>query len=174
LSELTEGGVDLLITSGGVSAGDFDLVKQVLRELGEIETWRVRMKPGRPLAFGRLGVTPVLGLPGNPVAAMVSFLQFARPAILTMLGLTDSRRDLVEIPVTVLDEVHNPGGRRMFARVVVRLNPGEFTARLAGTQRSADVASFARANGLLVIPETIARVQPGMRLAAQMPGWSNE
>ena len=79
-------GLDLLLTTGGVSVGDYDLVKQVLQAEGRIDLWEVRIKPGKPLAFGCLGRTPVLGLPGNPVAAAVAFEQFARPAIRKMLG----------------------------------------------------------------------------------------
>jgi len=165
-------GVDLLITSGGVSAGDFDLVKQVLRDQGEVEVWSVRMKPGRPLAFGRIGLMPVLGLPGNPVAAMVAFLQFARPAILTMLGVDPPDLHLPEIAVTVLDAIDNPGHRRSFVRVAVSATAAGFEASLAGPQGSSDVVAFARANGLLVIPEEVERVEPGMRLMAQMPGWT--
>jgi molybdopterin molybdotransferase len=170
--EMTNLGADLLITSGGVSAGDFDMVKQVLRDRGSVEIWRVRMKPGQPLAFGKIGGVPVLGLPGNPVAALVSFLQFARPAILTMLGAPAAHRELVEVPVAVLDTIDNPGGRRFFVRVTVSATADGFAARRVGGQGSADVASFAGANGLLVIPETVARVEPGTRLWAQMPGWT--
>ena len=165
-------GVDLLITSGGVSAGDFDVVKQVLRALGSVEIWRVRMKPGRPLAFGTIGEMPVLGLPGNPVAAIVSFLQFARPVILTMLGAPESFLAVPEVPVIVAEAIENPGGRRNFVRVQVTSTPNGFKARLAGSQGSANVAAFARANGLLVIPEDVASVEPGRRLMAQMPGWT--
>src|SRR5690606_29487147 len=86
-------GVDLLVTSGGVSIGDYDMVKDVLQAEGEIALWQVRMKPGKPMAFGRIGGVPLLGLPGNPVAAAVTFLQFGRPALRKMLGRTD-----IELP----------------------------------------------------------------------------
>lgn len=163
---------DFLITCGGVSAGDFDLVKRVLFAHGHFEAWSVRMRPGRPLAFGKIGQLPVLGLPGNPAAAAVAFLQFARPAILTMLGVAPEHRLLPEIPVIVRDHIENRGGRRSFARVRVSRCAEGFEARLSGPQGSANVLTSARANGLLVIPEEIERVQPGMRLTAQMPGWS--
>ena len=100
-------GADLLLTSGGVSVGDFDVVKKVLSAEGQITFWRVRMKPGKPLAFGQIEAeingekrsVPVLGMPGNPVSVMVSFEVFARPAILTMLGLTDLEKPTVEAVV---------------------------------------------------------------------------
>ena len=172
LTEATRLGVDLLVTSGGVSAGDFDIVKQVLRAQGSVEIWRVRMKPGRPLAFGTIGDMPVLGLPGNPVAALVSFLQFARPAILTMLGAPIGELLLLEVPVTVVEAIENPGGRRNFVRVWVAPTRAGFEASMIGAQGSANVATFAQSNGLLVIPEDTARVKPGARLMAQMPSWS--
>lgn len=163
--------VDLLITTGGVSAGDFDLVKRVLRAQGEFEEWRVRMRPGRPLAFGAIGALPVIGLPGNPVAAFVAFVQFARPAILKMQGAPPSDWLPPELPVIVRDEIDNRGGRRTFARVAVLRGGDGFEARLAGPQGSANLLTLSRSNGLLVIPEDLERIQPGMRLMAQMPGW---
>jgi molybdopterin molybdotransferase len=166
-----EAGVDLLITTGGVSAGDFDVVKQVMRAHGEFEEWRVRMRPGRPLAFGTIGALPVIGLPGNPVAAFVAFVQFARPAILKMMGVPRNDWLPPELPVIVRDEIDNRGGRRTFARVGVTRGAEGYEARLAGPQGSANLLTLARANGLLVIPDDVELVQPGMRLMAQMPGW---
>jgi molybdopterin molybdotransferase len=171
LGEARRAGSDLLVTTGGVSAGDFDLVKQVLRSRGNFDEWRVKMRPGRPLAFGAIGSLPVIGLPGNPVAAFVAFVQFARPAILKMLGIASPSWLPAELPVIVRDAIDNRGGRRTFARVVVSRCADGFEAQLAGPQGSANLLTLARANGLLVIPEEIERVQPGMRLAAQMPGW---
>ena len=163
---------DLLITTGGVSAGDFDLVKRVLQRRGDVEAWSIRMKPGRPLAFGTIGAVPTLGLPGNPVAALVAFLQFARPAILAMLGVVGSARDLTEVPVTAMDTVENRGGRRNFTPVTVRITAAGFGARALEHRGSADILSFAGSDGLMVIPESVERVEPGMRLMAQMPGWT--
>lgn len=171
LAEARGAGADLLVTTGGVSAGDFDLVKQVLRSCGDFEEWRVRMRPGRPLAFGKIGSLPVIGLPGNPVAAFVAFIQFARPVVLKMLGVAAAAWLPPELPVIVRDAIENRGGRRTYARVAVSRCPDGFEARLAGPQGSANLLTLARANGLLVIPEAVERVQPGMRLTAQMPGW---
>ena len=164
--------IDLLITTGGVSAGDFDLVKQVMRARGTFDEWRLRMRPGRPLAFGSIGALPVLGLPGNPVAAFVAFVQFARPAILKMQGALPSDWLPPELPVIVRDGIENSGGRKTFARVSVTRCAEGHEARLAGPQGSANLLTLSRANGLLVIPEDVERVQPGMRLTAQMPGWT--
>lgn len=142
---------DLILTAGGVSAGDYDLVKEVLAEAGAIDFWSVRIRPGKPLAFGHVGGRPLLGLPGNPVAAAVAFLQFARPAILTMLGRTDL--DLPAVPARLLDRVENRDGRRHFVRVKLTATPAGYTARLAGAQGSAMLSTLAHADGLLVIPE---------------------
>lgn len=161
---------DLIVTSGGVSAGDYDVVKDALCAQGEIAIWQVRMRPGKPLAFGQVGGTPLLGLPGNPVAAAVSFEQFGRPAILKMLG----RRDL-EIPTveaTVQERIENRGGRRHYVRVVVTGNPGEgYSARLAGRQGAGVLTSLVRANGLLVVPEHLEAAEPGARLPVHMIDW---
>lgn len=162
-------GADLLITTGGVSVGDFDVVKDVLQAEGRIDLWQVRIKPGRPLAFGWIGDTSLIGLPGNPVAAYVAFAQFARPAILTMLG----RRD-VSMPTVrarLLDRIENRRGCTHYARVRVGMTPDGYVARLAGGQGSAMLTSLAKSNGLLVIPETCDVAEAGMTFPVQMPDW---
>lgn len=157
------GDADLLVTSGGVSLGDFDLVKDVLRAEGEVGIWQVRMKPGKPLAFGHVGGRPLLGLPGNPVAAAVSFELFGRPAILRMLGRRDLSPPTVE--ATLTERLDNRGQRRHYVRVVVgRDGAGELVARTAGEQGAGVLSSLSRANGLLVVPEQLAVAERGMRL----------
>jgi molybdopterin molybdotransferase len=161
---------DLIVTSGGVSLGDYDMVKDVLQAEGEIAIWQVRMKPGKPLAFGHVGGTPLLGLPGNPVAAAVSFEQFARPAILTMLG----RRDLAipTIEATLTERLNNRGFRRHYVRARVERDPsGDYVVRTAGDQGAGVLSSLASANGLLVVPEELEFAEPGMRLLVQMVDW---
>jgi molybdopterin molybdotransferase len=161
--------LDLLLTTGGVSVGDYDLVKQVLQREGRIELWQVRIKPGKPLAFGWLGGTPVLGLPGNPVAAAVAFEQFARPAIRRMLG----HRGL-EIPTVMAQlegRVENRGGRRHFVRVAVEAGPDGYMARPAGVQGAGVLSTLAKANGLLVIPESRAVAEDGAMFQVQMLDW---
>lgn len=170
---------DMLITSGGVSRGYYDMVKDVLAQRGEIGFWTVRMKPGKPLAFGTMSSmeqgrerkVPHLGLPGNPVSSMITFEQFARPAILKMMG----RQDLAKPTVRAIieDEVVNTDGRCVFTRVAVTQRDGRYYASLVGPQGSGILTSMARANGLAVIPETIARVTPGDTIEVQMLDWTH-
>ena len=117
IAQALERGADMLISSGGVSVGDFDLVKDMLASQGEIDFWQVNMKPGKPLAFGRLGGVPMIGLPGNPVSSMISFELFGRPAIHRMLGLPPSPRRMVE--ARMLDPYTMTDDRRYFIRVRV-------------------------------------------------------
>ncbi|HET7035468.1 MAG TPA: gephyrin-like molybdotransferase Glp, partial [Thermomicrobiaceae bacterium] len=144
-------GADLLLTSGGVSVGDFDLVKRVLRQEGHIDLWQVRIKPGKPMAFGCIGETPLIGLPGNPVAALVAFLQFARPAIQRMLGRVDWSPPLARARLAC--PLENRGRRRHFVRGVVEHCGDALLARPAGPQGAATLSSVARANCLIIIPE---------------------
>jgi molybdopterin molybdotransferase len=159
-------GVDLFLTSGGVSVGDFDLVKDVLAAQGEISFWRVRMKPGKPLAFGRIGGVPVLGLPGNPVSVMVSFETFVRPALLKMQGVTDWERPTVE--AVLMDEVKRKDSRRHYVRVRVEEHEGECRAHLTGGQGSGILSSMVRANALAIIPEDWTHAPVGARVRVIM------
>ena len=153
--------VDLFLTSGGVSVGDFDVVKQVLAAEGEMTFWRVRMKPGKPLAFGRIGGVPLLGLPGNPVSAMVSFELFARAAILKMLGQRNGERPSVE--AALVDGMKSKDGRRHFVRVRVEEKDGAYQARLTGDQGSGRLSTMVEANGLPIIPEEGSSAPPGSK-----------
>jgi molybdopterin molybdotransferase len=162
-------GLDLLLTTGGVSVGDYDLVKQVLQAQGRIDLWEVRIKPGKPLAFGCLGRTPVLGLPGNPVAAAVAFEQFARPAIRKMLG--DRALEIPTVMARLAGRIENRGGRRHYVRVAVEATPKGYVARVAGGQGSGVLSTLAKANGLLVIPEDLLVAEDGAMLPAQMLDW---
>ncbi len=162
-------GADLFLTSGGVSVGDYDVVKDVLGSEGEMQFWQVNMKPGKPLAFGLLpGGVPLIGLPGNPVSAMVSFEQFARPAILKMLGHRDLAKPTVR---AILDQPVSNSGRRGFIRVVVTRQADGYHARTTGEQGSGVLTSMAKANGLAVVPEGIEHVDAGSELAVQMLDW---
>lgn len=149
---------DLLITSGGVSKGDYDLVKDILAAEGKIDFWQVRMKPGKPLAFGRIGAIPHLGLPGNPVSSMVSGEIFARPAILKMMGKTDFARPALSAAID--RRVVNPDGRRIYARAIVEKCQDGYLARLTGPQGSGILTSML-GNGLAVIPEDRDEVAAG-------------
>jgi len=161
--------VDLFITSAGVSVGDYDIVKDVLNAEGEVRFWQVRMKPGKPLAFGILRgkkQVPLLGLPGNPVSAMISFDVFARPAILKMLGRKEFARPTVR--AVLQGDVKNNSQRRNIIRVVVEKRDGGFIARSTGAQGSGILTSIARANGFLVLPEDVALVRAGETVEVQM------
>jgi molybdopterin molybdotransferase len=160
---------DLFITSAGVSVGDYDIVKDVLNTEGELRFWQVRMKPGKPLAFGILHGkkrVPLLGLPGNPVSAMISFDVFARPAILTMLGRREFARPTVR--AVLQGDVKNNSQRRNIIRVVVEKRDGVFVCRSTGAQGSGILTSIARANGFLVVPEEVALVRAGETVEVQM------
>jgi molybdopterin molybdotransferase len=157
-------GCDLLVTSAGASVGEFDYTRQVLESLGaDLRFWRVRMRPGAPLGFGTLDGMPWLGLPGNPVSAMVTFELFARPAIRRMLGHTR----LFRRPLSaVLDEPVSIGAKLMhFLRAVTRVrDDGAVAVRLTGPQGSGILTSMSQANALLIIPEDRSRVEAGERL----------
>jgi molybdopterin molybdotransferase len=131
--------------------------------------WQVRIRPGKPLAFGHIGDVPLLGLPGNPVAAAVAFAQFARPAIRTLLGHT--RIDLPTVQATLLDRVENRGGRCAFVRVRVEQTGQGYTARIVGSQGASALTSLVLGNGLLVVPEETTIAEPGDVLTVQMLDW---
>lgn len=171
---------DMLITSGGVSQGDYDMVKDVLAQRGEISFWTVRMKPGKPLAFGtmtkmegeRERKVPHLGLPGNPVSSMITFEQFARPAILKMMGRENLAKPTIRAIID--NDIGNNDGRRIFARVIVAKRDGQYYASLTGPQGSGILTSMAKANGLAVIPESSKGVKAGEMVDVQMLDWTEE
>ena len=177
-SKLAEGlKADMLITSAGVSKGDYDMVKDVLAEHGQIDFWSVRMRPGKPLAFGLLHAeggrkVPHLGLPGNPVSAMVTFEQFGRAAIHKMMGKSGFQKPRVE---AVLDEpIYNTDGRRVYARAMITKDNGAYRARLTGNQSSNLLTSMAGANGLAVCPEDLPVKEPGETVEVQMLDWPED
>jgi molybdopterin molybdotransferase len=169
-----EQGADLFLTSGGVSVGDYDVVKDVLGAEGQMQFWQVNMKPGKPLAFGLLPgrdldkSVPLIGLPGNPVSAMVSFEQFARPSILKMLGHTDLTKPTVR---AILEESVSNSGRRGYIRVVVTRRQDRYYARTTGEQGSGVLTSMAKANGLALVPEGTYEVPAFTEVTVQMLDW---
>jgi molybdopterin molybdotransferase len=167
---------DMLLTSAGVSRGDYDVVKDVLAREGEIAFWTVRMKPGKPLAFGTFagdaGRVPHIGFPGNPVSSMISFELFARPAIFKMMGKTGWQRPTLR--VVVEDRIANRDRRRIFARAVVSERDGRYYASLTGPQGSGVLTSMMIANALAIVPEDVPEVRPGDELTAMMLRWSRE
>jgi molybdopterin molybdotransferase len=172
---------DVVITSGGVSLGDYDVVRQVLAKEGEIVFWRVREKPGKPLVFGvikgqskagEVRNIPFFGLAGNPVSAMINFELFARPAILKMMGKKNLAKPIVQ--AVVEDAIENTDGRRVFTRVMVEKRGGQYFARLTGPQGSGILTSMARANGLAIVSEDKPGVKPGDMVKVMMLDWSEE
>lgn len=182
LTEKIEEGLDadMLITSGGVSRGDYDIVKDVLAEHGQIGFWTVCMKPGKPLAFGVIKKmrggkekkVPHLGLPGNPVSSMVTFEQFARPAILKMMGKQSLAKPTIRAIID--DDVENSDGRRLFVRVAITKRGGQYHASITGPQGSGILTSMAKADGLAVIPESSKGVKAGDMVEVQMLDWGEE
>ena len=172
---------DMLVTSGGVSLGDYDIVRDVLAKEGEVVFWRVRQKPGKPLAFGMIkalgkggGVRkiPLFGLAGNPVSAMLNFELFARPAMLKMMGRKKLAKPMIE---AIMEEpVENTDGRRIFARAVVEKRDGKYFARLTGPQGSGILTSMTLANGLVIVPEDTPGVKEGDSVQVIMLDWGEE
>ena len=165
---------DLLVTSAGVSVGDYDIVKEVLMSMGTINMWRVRVKPGKPLAFGRIGErgVPFLGLPGNPVSSMVTLELFGRPAVLKMMGMKRLLRPTVNVRLSA--PVESAPGRRNYIRAVVWQEGDEYLARSTGAQGSEILTSMARANAFLVVDEHTARLEAGDTARAMLLDWPGE
>jgi molybdopterin molybdotransferase len=164
--------VHLFLTSAGVSVGDFDMVKTVLAAEGEMHFWQVAIKPGKPLAFGMVGGVPLLGLPGNPVAAMVAFEVFARPAILKLGGYTSWEKPSVR---AILDEDVYNSGRRHFMRAQVRWGADGYRVTTRGSgvqvQGSGILSSLVWANGLVVVPEEVTFIEAGSSVNVWMLDW---
>lgn len=152
---------DVLVTSGGVSVGAYDVVKEVLSRLGTVQFDEVAMQPGKPQGFGTIGPdsTPVFGLPGNPVSALVSFEAFVRPALRRMLGATPIERPRVRAAAT--EPLRSPRGRRSFLRVALDVRDGAYVVRPVSGAGSHLLAGMARANALAVVPEDVDEVPAG-------------
>lgn len=158
---------DIIVSSGGVSVGDYDLVKDVMKEVGnEMQFWQVAMRPGKPLAFGSMGGVPVFGLPGNPVSSMVAFEQFVRPSILKMMGHKNIFRKTVR--ATLEEDITKKRGTRHFVRAHVKYESGKYTATTTGEQGSGILKSMVRANGLIILPENAAAVKKGDEVTVQL------
>lgn len=152
---------DIILTSGGVSVGDYDLVKLVLSEMGtDIKFWKVAMKPGKPLVFGTIGETIVFGLPGNPVSGMVSFEVFVKPAIFKMIGRNIDNTK-TKITAILEEDIKKKKGRRHFIRAQTRWAGGRYVTRTTGPQGSGILKSMILANSLIVMPEEIESVKKG-------------
>jgi molybdopterin molybdotransferase len=150
---------DLVVTSGGVSVGRHDHVRAVIERGGSIDFWRIAVQPGKPLAVGELGGTTVIGLPGNPVSALVTFELFVRPFVRAMLGLRGDGR--LRIHAVASERMAKDAGRRAYLRVVVSATDDGYIARPAGGQQSSQLRPMADANALLVVPEGIDAAKTG-------------
>jgi len=163
-----EVGVDLFVSSAGVSVGAYDVVKAVLEAEGNVGFWRVRMRPGKPLAYGTYAGIPYLGLPGNPVSAAVSFERFARPAIMKLAGHTQLERPQIMV---LLQESITSDGRESYLRAVVRRQGNQYVATTTGSQGSHLMTSLVKANALLLVAEGVTQVNAGTKLPALMIDW---
>jgi len=151
---------DALISSAGVSVGDYDLVRDGLSRLGaEVHLWQVSMRPGKPITFGSVGGRPIFGLPGNPVSAMVTFELFVRPALRKMAGHLVLHRPTLR--ARALSPIPNPGRRRGYLRVTVTADARGYYVRLTGSQGSAILTSMVAADGLAVVPPDTTIPQGG-------------
>jgi molybdopterin molybdotransferase len=159
---------DLLVVSGGVSVGRHDHVRAAIEELGELAFWRIAVQPGKPLAFGTIAGRPVIGLPGNPVSALVTFELFARPLLRAMLGLAGDGR--LHLPARLSERVPKDRDRRAYLRVVVRPVADGWEASPAGGQGSAQLRALATANALLAVPEGEAAGDAGALYDATLLG----
>jgi molybdopterin molybdotransferase len=175
LAEAFEGAMpsaDMIVTTGGVSAGRYDLVKRVLADLGDVAFTKVGMQPGKPQAFGMLGrdpatAVPCFGLPGNPVSAFVSFEVFVRPAIRRMQGRTDLNRP--RITATLTEPLRSPAGKVSFIRVILRrVDGGGWQATPTGAQGSGLLHSVLRAHGLAEVPASVTEVAAGSSLLVHL------
>ncbi len=157
--KLAAANCDVILTSGGVSMGDFDLVRTVLEEIGQMFFWKVKVKPGRPLAFGLMTGVPMFGLPGNPVSAMVSFELFVRPALLKMMGARELFR--TKTTARMEHEVSDKPARAKIMRGVATRGKDGVTVRTTGHQGSGILMSMLLANCFIIMPEGISLLKKG-------------
>ena len=157
---------DIILTSGGVSVGDYDLVKYILAKMGtNIKFWQVAMRPGKPLVFGTIKNKLIFGLPGNPVSSMISFEVFVRPAILHMMGQIHEERK--EIDAVLEEGITKKKGLRYFLRAYTHWKDGVYLTRTTGPQGSAILKSMALANSLIILPEEEEKIEKGVRVTVR-------
>lgn len=158
---------DAIITSGGVSVGEADFTKAMMKKLGDVAFWKIAMRPGRPMAVGRIGQSVLFGLPGNPVAVMVTFLAFVRPALLRMMGSTAPPTPLLR--AQCLEPLRKKAGRTEYQRgVVSRAADGTLQVRTTGNQGSGVLSSMVQGNGLIVLHHTQGHVAVGDEVDVMM------
>jgi molybdopterin molybdotransferase len=158
---------DAIITSGGVSVGEADFTKAMMKKLGDVAFWRIAMRPGRPMAVGRIGKSVLFGLPGNPVAVMVTFLAFVRPALLRMMGSTAQPAPLLR--AKSLEPLRKKAGRTEYQRGFVSSAPdGTLQVRTTGNQGSGVLSSMVQGNGLIVLHHAQGNVAVGDEVDVMM------
>ncbi|TAM40690.1 MAG: molybdopterin molybdenumtransferase MoeA, partial [Burkholderiaceae bacterium] len=151
---------DAIITSGGVSVGEADYTKAMMKKLGDVAFWRIAMRPGRPMAVGRIDRSVLFGLPGNPVAVMVTFLAFVRPALLQMMGCTGAAPPLLK--ARSAEVIRKKPGRTEYQRgIVATATDGALEVRITGNQGSGVLSSMVQANGLIVLHHAQGSVAAG-------------
>jgi molybdopterin molybdotransferase len=159
---------DVIITTGGVSVGEADYTKTLMSRLGEVLFWKIAMKPGRPLAYGKIGSTHFFGLPGNPVSAMVTFYQFVRDALLVLMGRTDTST-LPLLKATCTSALKKAPGRTEFQRGILSQNKeGNWVVRSTGEQGSGILRSMSEANCFIVLPDSQGNVAAGSLVDVQV------
>ena len=159
---------DVVITSGGVSVGEADFVKQLLAKLGEVLFWKIAMKPGRPLAYGKIGSAHFFGLPGNPVSAMVTFYQFVREALLVLMGVPDPQ-PLPLLKAVCTSAIKKAPGRTEFQRGILSAgDDGQWTVRVTGDQSSGILSSMSQANCFILLPDAQGNTPAGALVDVQV------
>lgn len=158
---------DMVITTGGVSVGDADFITDVIRKIGHLDLWKIAMKPGKPLAFGRIDRCTFFGLPGNPVSAMITFDQIVRPAIKHMMGIIDSKPTL-ELQATAVVPLKKSPGRVEFQRGVAKTIDGQLFVEPTGAQGSHMLTSMSQANCYIVLEQESAGINKGDRVTIQI------
>ena len=158
---------DAIITTGGVSVGEADFVREILEKLGEVKFWKLNIKPGRPMAFGKVGKAWLFGLPGNPVAVMVSYTQFALDALLRLSGL-DPLPVRPLLTVVAANAIKKQPGRREYVRGQIVAVDGEWQVKTVGNQGSGVLRSMSEANCFVVLPEDCTGVQAGDSVQVQL------
>jgi molybdopterin molybdotransferase len=160
---------DFLVLSGGISMGDYDFTKPVFQELGgEMNFWKLAIRPGQPVAFGKIGKTLAFGLPGNPVSSMITFEQLVRPAILKMCGSQTLARPVVQ--AIFQEKFSKRPDRRHFLRGILWMENGMLMVRTTGSQGSGILTSMVKANGLIDIPVEVEKLKPGDVVNVQVLG----
>lgn len=172
LDECITAGIDLLITSAGVSVGAYDYVRKIIADQGNLTFWKVDVRPGKPLAFGNYRGVPVIGLPGNPVSAFVGSLLFVLPVLKKMTGVLDLLPDTMQ--ATLLEAVESDG-RESYLRAILENRSGKWFVKLSGQQSSGNLFVLTRSNALLILPSGVKSLPTGATVnvypLSQKAGW---